>query len=162
MRVKRCLLARPRSNDDEGPEQSGLNIMKPNVAVYERTATKSQTKLQPVLANVVRLERLLTPSQAARELCVSDKQLRALTRAGHIRYINVGLGEKRETRRYDLADLQAFLEERAHRCQFIGDRARRSIATTFNIVGSIFGLDGLHDKARSRSLRKGAPARAEN
>lgn len=56
---------------------------------------------------------LLSPSQAARELCISEKQLRSLTCAGAIRYINIGLGAKRETRRYDPADLEAFREARA-------------------------------------------------
>lgn len=46
--------------------------------------------------------------EAARELCISEKQLRSLTCAGRIRYVNVGLGEKRETRRYDPADLEDF------------------------------------------------------
>lgn len=31
---------------------------------------------------------LLSPEQAARELCISEKQLRALTCAGRIRYVN--------------------------------------------------------------------------
>lgn len=51
---------------------------------------------------------LLSPHEAARELCISEKQLRSLTCAGRIRYVNVGLGEKRETRRYDPADLEDF------------------------------------------------------
>ncbi len=37
---------------------------------------------------------LLTPDEAARELAVSQKQLKALTGAGKIRYINIGLGRK--------------------------------------------------------------------
>lgn len=56
---------------------------------------------------------LLSPSDAAKELCISEKQLRSLTCAGAIRYINIGLGEKRETRRYDPVDLEAFREARA-------------------------------------------------
>jgi hypothetical protein len=53
-------------------------------------------------------EALLSPQDAARSLCISEKQLRALTCAGRIRYVNIGLGEKRETRRYDPADLEDF------------------------------------------------------
>lgn len=56
---------------------------------------------------------LLTPLEAARELAISTKQLRALTRAGKIRYINIGLGMKRETRRYAPEDLEKFLESRS-------------------------------------------------
>jgi len=55
---------------------------------------------------------LMTPAAAARLLCISEKHLRALTVAGEIRYINVGLGTKRETRRYDPQDLAAFQEAR--------------------------------------------------
>ncbi|TGP34052.1 MULTISPECIES: GIY-YIG nuclease family protein [unclassified Mesorhizobium] len=51
---------------------------------------------------------LLSPLEAARELCISEKQLRALTAAGRIKYVNIGLGSKRETRRYDPADLDDF------------------------------------------------------
>lgn len=57
-------------------------------------------------------EALLSPVEAARELCISERHLRALTVAGQIRYINVGLGGKRETRRYDPQDLAAFREAR--------------------------------------------------
>ena len=41
---------------------------------------------------------LLSPAEAARELCISDKQLRLLTCAGKIRYINIGMGEKFEAK----------------------------------------------------------------
>jgi hypothetical protein len=54
------------------------------------------------------MSRLLSPIEAAEFLCVSHKQLRSLTTAGRIRYVNVGLGEKREMRRYDIADLEDF------------------------------------------------------
>lgn len=55
---------------------------------------------------------LISPADAAAELCISEKQLRALTCAGQIRYVNIGMGEKRETRRYDPEDLEAFREAR--------------------------------------------------
>lgn len=54
---------------------------------------------------------LLTPAEAARELRISTKHLRALTRAGLIRYVNIGLGQKRESRRYHPEDLRQFQEE---------------------------------------------------
>lgn len=71
---------------------------------------------------------LLTPDEAARELAVSQKQLKALTGAGKIRYINIGLGRKRETRRYDPADIERFKE--ARRCQSTSDRPGKPIRTT--------------------------------
>lgn len=40
---------------------------------------------------------LLSPADAAQELCISEKQLRALTCAGKIRYVNIGMGAKRES-----------------------------------------------------------------
>jgi hypothetical protein len=57
---------------------------------------------------------LLTPKQAASELAISDKQLRVLTLAGEIRYINIGQGDKRETRRYMAEDLSDFIERRGN------------------------------------------------
>jgi len=91
---------------------------------------------------------LLSPAQAARALCVSEKQLRALTCAGLIRYINIGLGQKRETRRYDPEDLREFLESR--KCQSIGAKAKRPTATTSNTVA----IDFL---AQLAARRKGKP-----
>lgn len=52
---------------------------------------------------------LLTPAEAARELRISGKQLRNITDAGLITYINVGMGAVRECRRYDPADIDAYL-----------------------------------------------------
>lgn len=73
---------------------------------------------------------LLTPAEAARELRVSEKQLRWLTNAGQIRYINVGLGEKRECRRYDPSDLDQFREARA--CQSTGGKVAQLTAMISN------------------------------
>lgn len=55
---------------------------------------------------------LLTPAEAAAVLNVSEKQLGFLVRAGEIPYVNIGLGEKRERRRFDAADIDAFIERR--------------------------------------------------
>lgn len=54
--------------------------------------------------------KLLTPAEAAQQLAISERQLRKLTRAGRIKYVSVGLGTKRETRRYHPDDIGAFLE----------------------------------------------------
>lgn len=58
---------------------------------------------------------LIMPEEAAKRLCISVKQLRDLTDAGYLRWINIGLGGKRPTRRYTETDLQAFIEERSEK-----------------------------------------------
>ncbi|MBA8843981.1 hypothetical protein FHW02_002033 [Ochrobactrum sp. RH1CCR137] len=55
---------------------------------------------------------LLTPEQAASELAISTRQLRDLTVSGEIRYINIGNGSARETRRYEPADIEDFKNRR--------------------------------------------------
>ena len=54
---------------------------------------------------------LLTPEQAAEALSVSVRQLLYLTSDGEIPFVNVGRG-LRMIRRYDPADIQAFIESR--------------------------------------------------
>lgn len=67
---------------------------------------------------------LLTPKQARAELGISDAQLRALTDEGRIPFINIGLGEKRASRRYDPADLAAFVQARREtKCRSTNDQA---------------------------------------
>lgn len=60
---------------------------------------------------------LLTPGQAARRLGISIHQLRSLTNEGLIRWVNVGIGKKRPTRRYTEIDLSAFIEARSSICR---------------------------------------------
>jgi len=55
---------------------------------------------------------LLTPEQAAKHLGIGEDTLRALRKAGEIPYVNVGLGQKRETPRYEVADLDAWVQRR--------------------------------------------------
>lgn len=55
---------------------------------------------------------LLKPDEAAALLNISGKQLGFLIHAGEIRYVNVGLGEKRERRRFDPIDIDDFIERR--------------------------------------------------
>lgn len=82
---------------------------------------------------------LLTPEQAAQELSISTAQLRAVTNKGHIRYVNIGLGEKRESRRYALEDLTEFIERRSRReCRSTSAPASRSTVTTSYIDASDF------------------------
>jgi excisionase family DNA binding protein len=55
---------------------------------------------------------LLTPEQAAKHLGIGEDTLRALRKAGEIPYVNVGLGRKRETPRYEVEDLDAWVKRR--------------------------------------------------
>jgi len=54
---------------------------------------------------------LLTPEQAAEALSISVRHLLYLTKDGEIPFVNVGRG-LRMIRRYDQADIQAFIESR--------------------------------------------------
>ena len=84
---------------------------------------------------------LLTPAEAARELAISEKQLRALTADGPIRYVNIGNGDKRETRRYAPDDLAEFIRTRSKQeCRSISAPDKRSTATTSVTRVSDFGL----------------------
>ncbi|WP_081870621.1 helix-turn-helix domain-containing protein [Shinella sp. DD12] len=74
--------------------------------------------------------RLLTPEAAASQLGISTRQLRDLTDEGQLRWINIGLGKKRPTRRYTPADLEAFIEERAAKCRSTRKTAETPIPTT--------------------------------
>lgn len=71
---------------------------------------------------------LFMPAEAARYLGISVKQLRDITKNGSITYINVGLGNKREARRYDITDLEQFKSEQ--KCRFQKDTKPQPIRTT--------------------------------
>ncbi|UHD46596.1 helix-turn-helix domain-containing protein [Aureimonas altamirensis] len=70
---------------------------------------------------------LLTPQDAAQYLAISTRQLRDLSRAGCLRYVNIGLRD-RETRRYAPEDLDAFIQER--KCQSSNRPTRLSTSMT--------------------------------
>ena len=99
------------------------------------------------------MTRLLSPSEAAEELCISEKHLRYLTCQGQIRYINIGMGSKRETRRYDPDDLRAFREARA--CLSTRGQDNRNTRTTSVIVGIDFqARRDARRNAKQSALRK--------
>jgi len=98
---------------------------------------------------------LLSPADAAERLGISDRQLRALTCSGAIRYVNIGLGAKREARRYDPADLAQFMEER--RCQSLKGQDNRSTATTSAIVVHDFRERRLARQSAKQSASKKRP-----
>ncbi|NTG98893.1 helix-turn-helix domain-containing protein [Agrobacterium rhizogenes] len=73
---------------------------------------------------------LLTPEEAANRLSISQRQLRDLTDEGLLRWINIGLGKKRPTRRYTDEDVDAFIEERSQRCRSTRETAKRPTRMT--------------------------------
>ena len=99
---------------------------------------------------------LLTPAEAANELAISEKQLRWLTNAGHIRYVNVGLGAKRECRRYDATDIDQFRD--ARKCLSTSAQARPYTASTSVIEASDF--QARLDARRNAKLRGSRTASA--
>jgi hypothetical protein len=77
-------------------------------------------------------DRLLYPREAATFLSISEKQLRSLTSAGEIRYVNIGSGLKRETRRYILQDILDFIDRRRSGFQ-PGSTGQRKPAATIGV-----------------------------
>ncbi|WP_165603093.1 helix-turn-helix domain-containing protein [Devosia elaeis] len=74
---------------------------------------------------------LLTPKEAAERLGVSTDQLLKLTDRGKLPFINVGLGQKRPSRRYDPDDLSAFMmAQRMTACPSSSAKAPKSTLTT--------------------------------
>lgn len=99
------------------------------------------------------MTRLLSPSEAAEELCISEKHLRYLTCQGQIRYINIGMGSKRETRRYDPDDLRAFREARA--CLSTRGQDNRPTAMTSIIeVGDFQALLAARRSGKQSSMKR--------
>lgn len=64
------------------------------------------------LSNVLSIYQLLRPAEAAKILAIDVQHLHSLATHGDIRYVNIGTGAKRETRRFRAQDVQAFVEER--------------------------------------------------
>lgn len=96
------------------------------------------------------MRNLLLPSQAAEILAISTKQLHALTAAGEIAFVNVGVAT-RPTRRYRPEDIEEFIAQ------------RRTITRPFSLsrpsppryLSKITSLDeALADLARRRAAKK--------
>ncbi|MAU19183.1 MAG: DNA-binding protein [Martelella sp.] len=108
-------------------------------------------------------EGLLTADQAASYLNISKKQLAHLTQAGSLRWINIGLGEKRPTRRYTRADLDEFIDARRRECQSTSDQARRHTLTTsssgvVDFRGKLAQLrSGKQSASKTKSRNRSAP-----
>lgn len=91
---------------------------------------------------------LMTPEEAAAALGISGRQLRDLTADGAIPYIDIGRG-KREARRYEPSDIEAFKSERRKTaCPSISVPAQRRTATTSaSKVYDIQTFKGVHKQA---------------
>jgi excisionase family DNA binding protein len=105
--------------------------------------------------------RLLTVNEAAARLGISAKTLRGHIRAGRLRYLSVGLGERRQAYRIEENDLEAFKEAigrrnpEAGQCRSTARRTRRIINTTSN--SGVTGFTALRDaKANAKPKRLSA------
>lgn len=96
---------------------------------------------------------LLTPCDAAGLLGISKRQLTDLVNDGAIKFINVGRGEKRITRRFDVDDLEEYKDR--NRCRSIKDPARKPTPTTSS-AGEIVSLETVAAlrKGKRKGLRK--------
>jgi excisionase family DNA binding protein len=54
---------------------------------------------------------LLTPREAAAELKISVKSLRALVSAGALRYVQIGLSKRRPRKMFTPGDLETFVAD---------------------------------------------------
>lgn len=72
----------------------------------------SEPDVPPQISNVITTYHLLRPAEAAKILAIDVQHLHSLATHGEIRYVNIGIGAKRETRRFRAQDVQAFVEER--------------------------------------------------
>jgi excisionase family DNA binding protein len=99
---------------------------------------------------------LLTPAEAAKLLAISDRQLRELSAHGDIPFVNIGLGLKRETRRYRPDDIKAFIEARTKTAfpQPVSVTRQRGIARAYPDIQEILRLR-TEAKAIDRQERRG-------
>ncbi|NTG49009.1 helix-turn-helix domain-containing protein [Agrobacterium rhizogenes] len=97
---------------------------------------------------------LMTPDEAARHLSVSIRQLRDLTDDGLLRWINIGLGKKRATRRYTIEDLNEFIAERSQKCRSTKDPVKKPIPTTSSYAVVDFRAIRAQRKSERQSVSK--------
>lgn len=97
---------------------------------------------------------LLKPAAAAAYLCVKPKTLKRLVDAGQIRWIDAGTGLRRKQRRFTLADLDQFIEQRSRQsvpgpasCQSTSRRTRHITPSTSATV--VYGFTELQKRRQS-------------
>lgn len=96
---------------------------------------------------------LLKPAEAAKRLGISTRQLGDITTAGRIRFINVGNGDIRPTRRYTEIDIEDYIE--ANTCQYSKDAKPKPTPTTSSAtITDIRAIRDARQKRPQKSLRK--------
>ncbi|MBX5112738.1 helix-turn-helix domain-containing protein [Rhizobium lentis] len=96
-------------------------------------------------------DHLLLPAEAAEQLRISQRQLRDLTDDGLLRWINVGRGSKRATRRYTQEDIDEFKKRQAQTsCPSTSAPARKPTPT----ISSSGAVDFLAILAKRKSEKQ--------
>jgi hypothetical protein len=101
------------------------------------------------------LPKLMTRHEAAAQLGICERTLREHMKAGSIRYISVGRGEKRPKLMFDPADIVAFIDgQRRERspCPPPSKKARRSSPTILRGVAVDF--QALREQALAARRKK--------
>ncbi|WP_233426638.1 helix-turn-helix domain-containing protein [Rhizobium mongolense] len=101
---------------------------------------------------------LLTPAAAAKILAVSVKQLTHLTLAGEIPFVNIGLGNKRPTRRYLPTDIDEFIARRRTTAMplVLKQQIKSAASATYEIIDIEKRLADLRAaRQRARACRPG-------
>jgi excisionase family DNA binding protein len=98
---------------------------------------------------------LLTPEQAAKELGIGVDTLGEMRRHGEIPYVNIGRGKKRETPRYELADLIAWREKRKQTaCQSTSGKTRRTGSTSTIFSSKVSDIQAARERLVAARLRQ--------
>lgn len=100
------------------------------------------------------MPRLLTPKEAAAELGIGEDTLRALRKAGEIAYVNIGQGRKRETPRYELADLEAWVKNRKKTATLKSPASGRRVAFTSRNAQSDYNRMCVESFERAQAERR--------
>lgn len=88
-------------------------------------------EVPPALSAAFQERATLPPADICRLLAMDAKTLRQHVRAGNIRYVLKGFGEKRPRREFTLSDVLGFLDKRAREeCPSTSRSTRRSTSMT--------------------------------
>lgn len=111
----------------------------------------------PALAAAYQERATLPASTVCRLLAIDPKTLRQHVRAGNIRYVLKGFGEKRPRREFMLSDVMGFLDKRRREeCRSIGARTPRSTGASSASTVTDFATLRARLNAGRLSSRNGA------
>jgi excisionase family DNA binding protein len=103
---------------------------------------------------------LLSLDEASQYLSVTADQATGFVQDGELRYINVGRGKKRPRMRFDLADLNEFIERRRRRdiaaCQSIDRKSQHRIIGSTS-KSEVIGFTALRAAQIARMPRRSKP-----